>query len=148
MTTDNEVGREADDPINPSHYTSHPSGIECIEISKHLSGCLAQAFQYVWRCGQKDDPVQELKKAIWFIEAELSVQQDDRLIVRKVMLIDEKLKALSNHDFGSKFEALSLIANANKSGNPRYTMLVKTMHVINAMISEYNTNNGRTTTNN
>ena len=128
---------QPEDPINPKHYTSRQSGIECIEISKHLSGCLAQAFQYVWRCGQKDDPIQELKKAIWFIKAELSVQQNDRLIVRKAMLIDEKLKELSVHDFGSKFEALSLIATANKSGNPRYTMLSKATYVINAMISEY-----------
>ncbi len=62
------------DAINPNHYKSHPSGIECIEISKHLSGCLAQAFQYVWRCGQKDEPVQELKKALWFIDAELKIR--------------------------------------------------------------------------
>jgi hypothetical protein len=74
MTQDNLLDPPERDAINPAHYKSHPSGIECIEISKHLSGCLAQAFQYVWRCGQKDDPIQELNKAIWFLRQELDIK--------------------------------------------------------------------------
>jgi len=38
------------DPVNhPRHYTSHPSGIECITITEHMSFCLGNAVKYLWR---------------------------------------------------------------------------------------------------
>jgi len=128
---------QPEDPINPKHYTSHSSGIQCIEISKHLSGCLAQAFQYVWRCGQKDDPVQELKKAIWFIEAELTIDQKDKLTVMASDEVNNNLYNVCHYEGGNKYLALINIANANQLHKPRYTMLCKAMQAINAMISEY-----------
>jgi len=124
-------------PINPSHYTSHPSGIECIEISKHLSGCLAQAFQYGWRCGKKDDPIQELKKAIWFIEAELTIDQEDKLTVTNIPQIEKHLGRVIDHETGHKLIALKNIARANILNAPRFTTLCKAKQAINAMISEY-----------
>lgn len=59
------------DPVNPSHYKNDSSGFECIELAEHFnSGLLQQAFQYVWRAGQKDDIGQEIEKALWFIGRE------------------------------------------------------------------------------
>lgn len=59
------------DPINPDHYKNDSSGLECIQLAEHFnSGLLQQAFQYVWRAGNKDDVAQELKKALWFIGRE------------------------------------------------------------------------------
>ncbi|QHJ84048.1 MAG: hypothetical protein [Caudoviricetes sp.] len=58
------------DPINhPAHYTTHPSGVEAIEITRWLRGPYSNAFKYVFRGwdGLKDDPVQELRKAIWYL---------------------------------------------------------------------------------
>ena len=40
---------------NPKHYTSHPSGIECIEISKHYNFCIGNAIKYLWRNGLKQE---------------------------------------------------------------------------------------------
>jgi hypothetical protein len=60
------------DTINhPSHYTSHPSGVECIDIIEHFPFCLGAAVKYIWRCGLKDDEIQELEKAAWFISREI-----------------------------------------------------------------------------
>ncbi|WP_249024910.1 DUF3310 domain-containing protein, partial [Moraxella caviae] len=56
------------DPINPSHYTTHQSGIECIEITEHLSFCLGNCFKYLYRAGKKGDMVEDLKKAAWYAE--------------------------------------------------------------------------------
>jgi len=56
------------DALNPSHYKSHPSGVECIEITQHMGFLDGNAFKYLWRAGLKDDKVQDLKKAIWYIE--------------------------------------------------------------------------------
>lgn len=62
------------DPVNhPSHYTSDPSGIECIQISENWSFCLGNALKYLWRNGKKDadTDIQDLQKAIWYIQREI-----------------------------------------------------------------------------
>ncbi len=55
----------------PSHYTSHPSGIECIDISKHMNFCLGNAMKYIWRCDNKGKDVEDLKKAKKYLEFEI-----------------------------------------------------------------------------
>jgi hypothetical protein len=62
-----------DDPINrPSHYTQHPSGIECIEITEHFNFCIGNAIKYLWRAGLKGDALVDLRKARWYIDREIS----------------------------------------------------------------------------
>jgi len=56
------------DMVNhPTHYTSHKSGVECIVFSRYLPASLANTFKYVWRCGEKGNPVQDLQKALWYL---------------------------------------------------------------------------------
>jgi hypothetical protein len=129
--------QQPEDPINPNHYTSHPSGIQCVEISKHLSGCLAQAFQYVWRCGQKDDPIQDLKKAIWFIDTEIDISTSDKQTVTNILAIEEPLNLVTKYEHGLKKDALCYIARANILNAPRFTLLCKAGHAINQLIKDY-----------
>lgn len=65
------------DPVNhPSHYTEHPSGIECIQITEHMNFCLGNAIKYIWRAGLKsDNKVQDLEKAVWYIQREIAKEQ-------------------------------------------------------------------------
>jgi len=65
------------DPVNkPSHYTNHPSGVECIEITEHMNFCLGNAIKYIWRAGLKNDnAIEDLMKAEFYIKREI-----DRLI--------------------------------------------------------------------
>lgn len=61
------------DPINhPAHYTNHPSGVECIAITRHMNFTLGNAVKYIWRAGLKTNPVEDLKKAVWYINDEIS----------------------------------------------------------------------------
>ena len=61
------------DPVNhPPHYTSHPSGVECITITEHMGFNLGNALKYIWRADLKHDAVEDLRKARWYIERELS----------------------------------------------------------------------------
>jgi hypothetical protein len=120
------------DPINPAHYQNHPSGIECIEISKHLSGCLAQAFQYVWRCGQKDAPIQELKKALWFIEVETFLDNHQRL--NKTDIAENIYKVSKHEPDTNKQLALLSIASANTSHDERADYLSTAIKSIQNMI--------------
>lgn len=60
------------DPVkNPRHYTSHPSGVECLDVTAHMNFCLGNATKYIWRAGQKGDAVEDLRKAIFYIEREI-----------------------------------------------------------------------------
>lgn len=60
------------DPVNhPKHYTSHPSNIECIQITEHMGFCLGNAMKYIWRADLKSDAIEDLEKAIWYIRREI-----------------------------------------------------------------------------
>lgn len=60
------------DKINPDHYRSHPSGIECIEITEHMGFCIGNGMKYLWRAGLKGDAIEDLEKAKWYIEREIA----------------------------------------------------------------------------
>jgi len=67
------------DPVNrPKHYTSHPSGVECIEITRHMNFNLGNAIKYIWRAGMKDEYLQELKKARWYIDDEITKIEESK----------------------------------------------------------------------
>jgi len=56
---------------HPPHYTKHPSGIECIQITEHMNFCLGNAVKYIWRAGLKNNAIEDLEKAKWYIEREI-----------------------------------------------------------------------------
>jgi Protein of unknwon function (DUF3310) len=69
--------KELNDAVNrPKHYTEHPSGIECIEVTEHMGFNLGNAVKYIWRCDLKKDAIEDLKKAKWYIEREIAKRVD------------------------------------------------------------------------
>ena len=69
------------DPVNsPSHYTADPSGIECIEITRHRNFNIGNAIKYIWRAGLKDSDkdIQDLRKAIWYLQDEINRLNGDK----------------------------------------------------------------------
>lgn len=60
------------DPVNhPAHYTQHPSGVECIDVAEWLSFNLGNSVKYIWRAGLKNDVVEDLEKARWYLDREI-----------------------------------------------------------------------------
>ena len=58
--------------VNTKHYRQHPSGIECIDITRHMGFNLGNALKYIWRADLKNEsPVEDLKKATWYLLDEL-----------------------------------------------------------------------------
>ena len=56
------------DMINePPHYKD-ASGIECIEVTKHMSFCGGSCFMHLYEAGQNGSTVEDLKKAKWYAE--------------------------------------------------------------------------------
>jgi hypothetical protein len=59
------------DPVNhPKHYTSHPSGLECIQVTRHMSFNLGNVVKYLWRSDHKNG-LEDLKKAAWYLNDEI-----------------------------------------------------------------------------
>lgn len=74
--SDSNSPQVANDSVNhPSYYISHPSGIECIEITRHYCFSIGNAIKYLWRAGLKKEmglkdrekEIEDLRKAIWYI---------------------------------------------------------------------------------
>ena len=55
----------------PIHYTSHPSGTECITITEHMSFLRGNAIKYLWRADHKNG-LEDLRKARWYIDREIA----------------------------------------------------------------------------
>ena len=59
----------SDDAVNhPKHYNGHPSGIECIDVGN--------AVKYIWRADLKNDAIEDLEKAAWYIDAEIKLRKE------------------------------------------------------------------------
>ena len=66
------------DPVNnPKHYTTHPSGVECIQITRHMNFNRGNAVKYIWRCGDKGKPIEDLQKAVWYLQDEIKRIEDE-----------------------------------------------------------------------
>jgi hypothetical protein len=65
--------KDQNDLVNhPPHYTSHPSGVECIQITEHMGFCLGNAVKYLWRADLKDNAIEDLQKAQFYIDREIA----------------------------------------------------------------------------
>jgi hypothetical protein len=60
------------DPVNhPPHYTSHPSGVECITVTEHMNFNVGNAVKYLWRADLKNG-LEDLEKAAWYVTREIA----------------------------------------------------------------------------
>lgn len=60
------------DSVNhPKHYNVHPSGVECIEVVRHMSFNLGNVVKYLWRADEKGAPLEDLKKARFYLDDEI-----------------------------------------------------------------------------
>lgn len=68
------------DMVNhPPHYTAHPSGVECIVITRHMTFNLGNVVKYIWRSGLKGEEVsiQDLEKAAWYLNDEIEQRKKE-----------------------------------------------------------------------
>lgn len=60
----------ADAVNHPPHYNGHPSGVECITVTEHMTFNAGNAMKYLWRHDLKGG-IEDLKKARWYIDREI-----------------------------------------------------------------------------
>lgn len=76
--------QKTDNVNHPKHYTNDPSGVECIQIARHRCFNIGNAIKYLWRAGRKDDAsltkkektIEDLQKAIFYIQDEIKLLQE------------------------------------------------------------------------
>lgn len=64
---------QADMVNHPPHYKSHPSGIECIQVTRYMNFNRGNAVKYIWRAGEKGSEIQDLEKAVWYLQDEIKM---------------------------------------------------------------------------
>lgn len=122
--------REEDKPsdaINPKHYKDHPSGVECITIIEHFGFNLGSAVKYIWRCGLKKsaDPVEDLKKALWYLNREIENRTGKRagveVLVNTLVDTSAKCKVCKMARFGyavGSYDSFCLCGDRCKCAKP------------------------------
>ena len=66
------------DAVNhPKHYTSHPSGVECICITEHMGFNLGNVIKYTWRADEKGNALEDLEKARFYLNREIAKRKKE-----------------------------------------------------------------------
>lgn len=96
---------EHDEINHPRHYTSHPSGVECIQITEHMGFCIGNAIKYLWRADEKhSDPLPDLHKAKWYVEREIARRENAATASASASLSNDQavlLALLHSHPTGA-----------------------------------------------
>ena len=88
---------------NPPHYKD-ASGIECIEVTKHMQFCGGNCFKYLYRAGQKGDAVEDLKKAAWYAERAWIMSE----VLNKEAM--DGVRLVAKHRTGNIAQAMNFLA--------------------------------------
>lgn len=63
------------DPVNhPDHYGGADDPFEAIKVIEawQLGFCLGNTVKYISRCHHKGKPIEDLKKARWYLDREIA----------------------------------------------------------------------------
>lgn len=98
-----ERDRMSDMVNHPPHYQD-ASGIECIEVTKHMQFCGGSCFKYLYRCGKKHDDIEDLKKAAKY--AHWAWENEEVVLITPMRLIEK----IAVHREGNIKQAMLYIA--------------------------------------
>lgn len=72
----------ADMVNHPPHYETN--GIECIDAMRASQGdeavqdfCICNAFKYIWRSSHKGSEIEDLKKAVWYLNKAIEIEENN-----------------------------------------------------------------------
>lgn len=92
LITTGRTPAEGADPLvdHPAHYNQHPAGIECIDVIAPMIFPVGNAIKHLWRAGLKPgtDDVQDVEKAIWYLQYHLAQLKNPAVVVDGSSLTD------------------------------------------------------------
>ena len=116
----------------PSHYRSHESGIEAIEVTRCLIGDLSNAWKYAMRYDCKGTPKKDLMKLCWYlkdwykhfldennndIDIDINKQEKMDLEDEKQSNEEDSLKTESSNENNLRKEIINLFDNNKIDGD-------------------------------
>lgn len=131
------TSKNKNDQVNhPKHYTSDPSGIECIDVTRHRNFNIGNAIKYLWRAGLKEDKdrkiidkqVEDLNKAVWHLVDEIhrlggrcTVKTDS---INTCLPIDNEsiIDAALNYHEKINGQDVSILGLSNDNGGIRFNI--------------------------
>lgn len=131
------ASKNKNDQVNhPKHYTSDPSGIECIDITRHRNFNIGNAIKYLWRAGLKEDKdcklidkqIEDLNKAVWYLVDEIhrlggrcTVKTDS---INTCLPIDNEsiIDAVLNYHEKINGQDVSILGLSNGNGDIRFNI--------------------------
>lgn len=131
------ASKNKNDQVNhPKYYTSDPSGIECIDITRHRNFNIGNAIKYLWRAGLKEDKdrklidkqVEDLNKAVWYLVDEIhrlggrcTVKTDS---INTCLPIDNEsiIDAALNYHEKINGQDVSILGLSNDNGGIRFNI--------------------------
>lgn len=131
------ASKNKNDQVNhPKHYTSDPSGIECIDITRHRNFNIGNAIKYLWRAGLKEDKdrklidkqVEDINKAVWYLIDEIhrlggrcTVKTDS---INTCLPIDNEsiIDAALNYHENINGQDVSILGLSNGNGGIRFNI--------------------------
>ena len=125
---------------HPSHYNQ--TNFECIELVRYMSFNLGNAVKYLWRYQDKANPIEDLEKALWYIDDE--IKHKSKVEYFEPELKPAALKALKSLASQSNYHAIKEIYFAHYSTLHKYRALVTAKKQIRLLIKseeEANENN-------
>lgn len=153
------TSKNKNDQVNhPKHYTSDPSGIECIDITRHRNFNIGNAIKYLWRAGLKEDKdrklidkqIEDLNKAVWYLVDEIhrlgsrcTVKTDS---INTCLPIDNEsiIDAALNYHEKINGQDVSILGLSNGNGGIRFNIAD---HLKSILLDLYHTkveNDGQT----
>lgn len=153
------ASKNKNDQVNhPKHYTSDPSGIECIDVTRYRNFNVGNAIKYLWRAGLKEDKdrklidkqIEDLNKAVWYLVDEIhrlggrcTVKTDS---INTCLPIDNEsiIDAALNYHEKINGQDVSILGLSNGNGGIRFNI---TDHLKSILLDLYHTkveNGGQT----
>lgn len=83
---------------HPQHYGGEDNPYEAIKVIEawNLGFCLGNTVKYISRAGKKDDTLQELEKALWYLKREIKKTKGHGKESSKTSSTDSGLPKSSN----------------------------------------------------
>jgi len=77
--SDATVAYQKDDVNKPEHYTLPQAASDAFSVMQQIGLItnypVATAFKYLWRCNNKQNYLKDLKKARWFINKAIEIEE-------------------------------------------------------------------------
>lgn len=131
------------DMINqPPHYTEHPSGVEVIEYARLHGYAVGCATKYIMRRDKKDEPIENLSKACWYLKDAIENGPPARVNIHMGKVIRPVIDAEPNATVKQILAALYLPQPGNSlerllGGSEADLGLA--LELVGALMSEYQT---------